>query len=715
MINFFSKNSGNHRKVLSEIFNSKLFWAGLFLKIILAVFFASKFLTDLFLPFVNFYVNSGFANPYQQFFLEGKVDNFPYPTLMLWLISLPYYFLLFIINYSGDFAPFLSIFALRIAVLIADFAILIIFARWLKYSSQRLLIFYWLSPVLIYINYIHGQLDCVPIAILLASLYFLFKEKFIIASLVLAAAVACKTNIILAVPFFFIYLFAKKVPFGKLLACAVVFISSFLVINLPYIASEGFMHMVFLNSKQTQIFDVFYSFADKIFYFIPAIYFVLLVKAVMIKGYNRDIFIMFLGFSFGVLNLFIPPMQGWYYWVIPFFSYFYIKQKNAPIFLFFSLQAAYFIYFATIKNSDYLQVFQLVSAEISAQNNFYQFLISKGLNADKVVNLSFTLLQSSLLLNCFWIYRSGVSSYLKHKLVSKPYLIGISGDSGVGKSTLVSSLLDVFGHNNVTTICGDDMHKWERGHEKWQEFTHLNPSANSLYSEVSFLRALKNGQKIARKIYDHGHGKFTEPKNIAAQKIVIFEGLHSFYVAPVRDLFDVRIFVKPEKDLRIHWKIIRDQIKRGYSKDKVLEQLKQREEDSEKFICSQEKYADVKIELLPANPIKNIGDKNEEIALNLKISCCNSVNIEPLVDEISKINSLKIDHGFDENDQQFILISGSAEDSEIKICGDILLGQNFEEISLKEPKWSDNLVGLVQIFLAFYIIQTELSDEAKNS
>jgi uncharacterized membrane protein len=101
----------------------------------------------------------------------------------------------------------------------------------------------------------------------------------------LAAAVACKTNIILAVPFFFICLFAKKVPLEKLVVCVLVFISSFCLINLPYIASEGFLHMVFLNSKQTQIFDVVYSFAaDRLFYFVPAVYLVLLDKAVMIKG-----------------------------------------------------------------------------------------------------------------------------------------------------------------------------------------------------------------------------------------------------------------------------------------------------------------------------------------------------------------------------------------------------------------------------------------------
>lgn len=703
------------KKVFCEIFSSRLFWFGLFLKLILSAIFASKFLADLFLPFVNFYVSSSFANPYE-YFNQTNPEAFPYPVLMLWLVTLPYYLLQFFVNISPKLAPFLNIAALRISILAADFAILVILMRWLRFNSQKLIIFYWLSPVLIYINYLHGQLDCIPIAVLFFSIYLLFKDKIIFASLTLAAAVACKTNIILAVPFFFVCLFAKKVSCRKLALCAAVFALSFVLWNLPYLFSPGFQQMVFFNNTQSQIFDVFYSYnSEKLFYIIPGVYLMLLAKALMIPGYNRDIFIMFLGFSFGVLNLFIPPMQGWYYWVLPFFCYFYIKQKNAPDFLFFALQAFYLLYFVLIKNSDYLEIFQIIAPQISELPNLYQITQQAGFDADKLANISFTFLQVTLLLNCFWIYRRGISSYLKHKLISRPYLIGISGDSGVGKTTLVSLLLEVFGKKNVTTICGDDMHKWERGHEKWRELTHLNPSANKLYQEASFLRALKSGNQISRKIYDHQNGKFTVPKIIEAKKIIILEGLHSFYVEPIRKLFDVKIFIKPQKELAMHWKIIRDQIKRGYAKDQVLEQMKLRQEDSQKFILSQEKFADVKIEISTLQPIKNLGDKNEKISLELKFSFGNNVDIEPFFEVFSAVDTIKINHGFEENDKQFLKISGTVRESEIKTVSDILLRQAFEEIDIKEPKWASDLDGLTQIFLAYYIIQSELTDEEKNS
>ncbi len=706
---FIDKLFSNKLQALSqEILQSKLFWFGLILKITFSALFASKFLSDFFLPFIDFYTKSQFENPYQYFASQGKLNSFPYPALMLWILSLPYLTL-------SPTSPLAAIFTLRIPILIADFVILLTLSRWLKYKLDKVIIFYWLSPVLIYINYIHGQLDVIPISILLASLYFLFKEKLILSSLLLGAAVACKTNILLAIPFFFIFLFSKKFDRKKTLTFATVLSATFLLINLPYLTSSGFISLVFLNKEQGKIFDLSYPFHQGVvFYFIPAAYFLLLVKALMIRGYNRDIFVMFLGFSFGVITLFTPPMQGWYYWVMPFLCYFYIKEKNAPNALFITLQLSYLLYFSLIKDSDFLQVFQFIAPQISTLPNLYE-IISLKLNPEKITGIAFTILQASLFLNCIWIYRGGISSYLKHKLISQPYLIGISGDSGTGKTTLMKGLQQVFGQKNITAICGDDMHRWERGDQKWQTITHLNPSANRLQDEVSFLHALKNSRKISRKIYDHTCGKFSKSKEISAQRIVILEGLHSLYVEAVRKLFDLRIFIKPEKKLQTHWKIIRDQQKRRHSKEEVLEQIKRREGDCQKFILSQEKFADIRIELFSTHEIKNLGDAKEKLDLGIKLLFSNNINVELLLEKLVTIKTLKIEHNYQENDLQFIRISGTISSSEIKLCGDMLLEQSFEEINLQDPIWNNDLSGLIQLFLAFYIIQTEIIDERKNS
>ncbi len=57
-----------------------LFLAGLLLKIILGIFLASDFLIDFFAPFVNYFVESNFKNPYLYFENSSMQEAFPYPA-----------------------------------------------------------------------------------------------------------------------------------------------------------------------------------------------------------------------------------------------------------------------------------------------------------------------------------------------------------------------------------------------------------------------------------------------------------------------------------------------------------------------------------------------------------------------------------------------------------------------------------------------------------
>ena len=123
--------------------------------------------------------------------------------------------------------------------------------------------------------------------------------------------------------------------------------------------------------------------------------------------------------------------------------------------------------------------------------------------------------------------------------------------------------------------------------------THLNPSSNHIHREIEFLKFLKNGISIKRRSYDHNSGKFTLPSKIKSKRIVIYEGLHPFYLSEMKNSFDISFFIKPDEELRKEWKINRDTTKRGYSKEKILKQLKEREHDSLRYIQSQAKLADV--------------------------------------------------------------------------------------------------------------------------
>ena len=200
------------------------------------------------------------------------------------------------------------------------------------------------------------------------------------------------------------------------------------------------------------------------------------------------------------------------------------------------------------------------------------------------------------------------------------------------------------------------MHKWQRGHEKWQDFTHLDPKANNLHSEIDFLKNLKAGRKVYRRHYNHDTGQFTQEQLLKAKNIIIFEGLHSFYLSLQNHLYDLKIFMKPSLELMQHWKIIRDKNERGHSKEKTLQQLRSREKDSKKYIETQIKNADIVIEVFPTGKIKNIGDDKQNIALYYQIKLSNLIYIEPLLEALETISSLTLTHEYEEYGFQTIIL-----------------------------------------------------------
>jgi len=708
MENFFAKFKDFFRDRRGEskvsILRSPLFLLVLGFKIAASFLFASDFLTRLFARFVNYFVISGFQNPYEFFYRLKELTIFPYGQVMLWLLALPRWLFNPFLSADYDFVSNFHIFVYRLPILLADVVILLILARWLKNQQKKVLIYYWCSPILFYISYLHGQLDVLPIVFLFSFLYFLFKEKLFWAFSVLGLAIAAKASILIAWPFAVVFLILKRVPVGRLLLLAAIPLALFFLLNLNWLLAPGFAEIVLNNREQLKIFDFHYRFSDHyVIYFVPLAYLILLIKSLTYRTFNRDIFLMFLGFSFGILTLFIPPMPGWYFWVIPFFAYFYISQNNAPRFSFILLNIFYFLYFFIRPDADFFQIFQPISLTIAAWPNFYSLLGNWGIDADLAANIAFTLLQAALLLNILWIYRRGIESNIQYKIKYQPYLIGLAGDSGSGKTTLVGFLKDIFGEKNVAVLEGDDLHKWERGNEMWREFTHLNLKANDLYLGLADAADLKNGSVVERRHYDHDSGKFTLPKKFAANKIIIFEGLHSLFLNQMRNLHDLKVFLNTDEELRRHWKVLRDMKERGYSREKILEQLAQREADSEKYIRAQEQYADIAIVLRNKEAIADLG--NEAVALDIVVEfkCLNDVNLEPLLRRLAAAGDLAIEHLFFDN-YQLAKVSGPITADIIgEIAEDLI--PDLREVIGSEPHWLAGDQGLRQLFLCYYIFE----------
>jgi uridine kinase len=183
---------------------------------------------------------------------------------------------------------------------------------------------------------------------------------------------------------------------------------------------------------------------------------------------------------------------------------------------------------------------------------------------------------------------------IDYKLIlSKCNIIAIAGDSGSGKSTLLKVLTPIFNKTNVLTIETDRYHKWERGDNNYQTYTHLNPYANHLEKMYDDVYDLKIGNEIYQVDYDHSSGKFTQKEKIESRNNIIICGLHTMYENKIKDILDIKIYMDTERELIKKWKIQRDVNERGYILEKVLKQIEVREKDYEEYIKIQKKCADI--------------------------------------------------------------------------------------------------------------------------
>ena len=200
-------------------------------------------------------------------------------------------------------------------------------------------------------------------------------------------------------------------------------------------------------------------------------------------------------------------------------------------------------------------------------------------------------------------------------------VISIAGDSGVGKSSIANLLKMILGHDDVLLLKCDDLHKWERRSEKWENVTHLNPIANDLEKGYTDLSSLSQGKNIFRRFYCHQTGKFSDPIAISPNKFIIHEGLHAFYTEKMVELSDLKIFIEATDALRTHWKVVRDVHDRSHDKHTVLQSIQRRKNDYEKFVIKQKASADIILKFSEKSPILSSGslDENPSVSLSIEI------------------------------------------------------------------------------------------------
>jgi phosphoribulokinase len=201
---------------------------------------------------------------------------------------------------------------------------------------------------------------------------------------------------------------------------------------------------------------------------------------------------------------------------------------------------------------------------------------------------------------------------------NRPIILGIVGDSAAGKTTLTRGIAQILGEDDVTVICTDDYHRYDRKQRAEMGISALHPDCNYLDIIQQHLSLLRTGQPILKPIYNHSTGSFDPPEYIKPRRFVIVEGLLGYSTRGMRDNYDVRVYLAPPESLRAQWKIRRDTRKRGYAEEQVLAQLKQREPDSEQFIRPQRQWADVVVTFYQPDEKTKSTDQSD-LLLNVRL------------------------------------------------------------------------------------------------
>jgi uridine kinase len=612
---------------------SRLFWGVLAFKLLLGTFFASHYLRGLFIPFVNYYVLSGFQDPYQHFVAQGRMDLFPYNPLMLYALAIPRQLFSALLPGGVETVSFGHLLVFRLPLLLSDLAILSVLLSWFPREKSRVLWLYWCNPLVVYICYWHGQLDIIPTALFLCALASLRQEHYRGAALWFGVALATKAHLLAAAPFFFIYI-AQKKGWQSTTRYAIIALASLVIFLFPFAQHPGFRQMVFGTEESRRLLALQLPVGgngSQGVLITPLVILLLCVRFFCYPKRNWDLLLVYLSLVFATLVLLVPPRPAYILWSLPFLITVLCRQPRKYGLPYALLIVGYFLNFLLGPQSDVLESLALVAPRLAAQQ---QSFLAPLLHSSLWPSLSFTVFEAGLAGVMLSNYLFGLRSNQIYQERSRPVLIGLAGDSGSGKDTLTFGIEKLLGAEQLEVIAGDDYHKWPRGHESWKTYSHLDVRANNLHQQVEHALALASDNTIYKPHYDHATGRFTEEQAVAPKPFILFQGLHSLSLLQLRALYDLRVFLDPQEDVRRLWKVQRDKTERGYTTEQVLAQLDKRTADREKYILAQRELADVILSWRTVEPLQP-GDFDSNPALCLHLQALNSFDFSGLVELLS--------------------------------------------------------------------------------
>lgn len=155
----------------------------------------------------------------------------------------------------------------------------------------------------------------------------------------------------------------------------------------------------------------------------------------------------------------------------------------------------------------------------------------------------------------------------------KPFLVGITGGSGSGKTSLLNALLGQFETHQISLISQDNYYKPQEEQKKDANrvINFDEPNCIDFERYLEDIETLQRGKSVVFQEYTFNDVNKT-PKTITIKpaSIILIEGLFIFNNPEMKKLFDLKVFIDVEDHIKLKRRILRDDRERGLDLDDVL-------------------------------------------------------------------------------------------------------------------------------------------------
>lgn len=178
-----------------------------------------------------------------------------------------------------------------------------------------------------------------------------------------------------------------------------------------------------------------------------------------------------------------------------------------------------------------------------------------------------------------------------------PLVIGIAGGSGSGKTTVAQAILQRVGSDRIAFLQHDSYYKDLSGLPPAQRDDVNFDHPNSLETEllIEHIAALRAGKAVEVPIYDFSTDSRTgQTFTVRPCRVIIVEGILIFTEATLRNMFDLKIFVDTDADVRLIRRLERDLKERHRTVESVIRQYQLTVRPMHlEFVEPSKRYADV--------------------------------------------------------------------------------------------------------------------------